>query len=1138
MGLQMITGASGTGKSDYIYRLINEQAKANRKKKFFILVPDQFTMQTQADMVNIAGGGIMNIDVLSFSRLAHRIFEETNCEKKMVLDDTGKSLILRRLAVDMKDKLPYLSGNLKRNGFIHEVKSSISEFMQYRIGIDELDKLIMYSEGKGALRAKLTDLRLLYEGFIEYIGDRYITTEESMDLLALKLEESELIKGSVVVLDGFTGFTPVQMRVVSTLMRLCETVYITLTLEHSKMDGKDGLFALTQKSYDSIMRTAHEGNISIEKEYICDINYRFKGKPDLNHLERNIFRYPLIKYNDVPENLELYEAFDIQDEVKNLAESIMKLVRNGAQYREIAVITGSIESYENHILRVFRGYSIPLYVDKTRAIVLNPFVEYTKSLLRLLDRNFDRESVIRYLRTGMVDVDIEDVDVFENYCIKTGMRGKKAYISYIPDENADVAERINGVREKIICSVMPMLDVNVGGNGKLKAEEYVKALYECYETNGVFGKITEYEKAFREEDNFTKEKEYSQIYRLTMELLEQIYGLLGKEEISLGDFIDIIEAGFEEITVGTIPQSVDKVIVGDMERSRLKPVKYLFFLGLNDGYVPKKSSKCSILSDMEREYLAENDLNLELAPTPRQKMFIQRFYMYSNLVKPSEKLFMSYSAIDNEGRSLRQAYIIPMICNMFDKMEHKIGEAEDSLENIGNIIYLKEYICELIRQYGEHDLNENKKNKLMKSIELFLSLGEAGSEALLDMFIANSFYHNEDKRLESEIAGILYGERLLASISRMEQFAVCAYAYFLRYGLSLKEKEKYELDDRDMGSIFHKALEKYGNTISKMGISWTEISPEEAERILDKALEESVIESGSILYEGKTNNYILRRMGKVLNKAVDVLTYQLKAGEYKVSELEVSFRRVETLDEINVALDKQEKMELNGRIDRIDTLEKNNKVYVKVIDYKTGNKDFSLLNFYYGLQLQLVVYMTEGMKKTAEKHKGKTIEPGALLYYRVADNVVDAKNEVDEEKINKLIRESLKTKGLINDDDTNVMGLTGITQGKSDVVKIGFNKNGSYSSDSSVISAENLRLLGEYADFKLRNIGNEIIAGKKSRNPIKEDENKNSCTYCAYKKICGFDERLDGFDMIHIKKMSDDELMEKMKRDMEAELDG
>lgn len=1145
----MIIGASGTGKSEYLYRKIISEAEANRSQRYFVIVPDQFTMQTQMDMVlRSSGKGIMNIDVLSFSRLAHRIFEETNAEGRMVLDDTGKSLVLRKLVADVSSEVPYLAGNLKRIGFIHEVKSSISEFMQYGIGLDELNELIEYSNGKGALHAKLKDLSVLYGRFLDYIKDSYITTEESMDLLAKELYKSEIIKNSVVVFDGFTGFTPVQLNVLKVLAGLCESVYVTLTLDaldyERGIDAEQDLFSFTSKSLQAIRRLVDDDEFEIV-EKLTD-NHRFAGKEDLLFLERNIFRHISDKevYNKPVERISLLAGKDIKDEASQVADRIRQLVADGAMYRDIAVVTGNLGDYENHIKREFAKYTIPVYIDKTRALVLNPFVEYTKSLLNVIRKNFDTDSVCRLLRSGM-GYDTEAVDVFENYCLRTGIRGRKKYENFNDDMHKRCADKerplsddqicelevVSGVIAQILESMAPLLDADIKP-GKVKpVTAYVEALYECYISIHAHNTLKEYEEKFKACGDFTKEKEYSQIYRLTLELLEQIHGLLGDEEIVLEEFIEILEAGFEEISVGTIPQSVDKVIVGDIERSRLKPVKYLFFMGLNDNNIPKRGGKTSIISDMEREFLAGNE-KLELAPTPHQKMFIQRFYLYSNLVKPSEKLFLSYSDMGNDGKSLRPSYLISVIQRMFPTLILERTDSKILFEDITNEAMLKDYICDLIRKNGENGLEEAEYSSLLKAMSVLLDL-DSGYKSLLDMFIGNSFFKYEDRKLDGMIAGILYGETLLASISRMEKFAQCAYGYFLQYGLSLKERNTFEIDNRELGNIFHETLKNYGDRLAREGISWIDIADDDARKILDEELYRAC--EYKVPADTKSNRYVLKKMSKVLYKAVDTMCYQLKAGKYTVSELEVPFTRHQVLDEVNVALSVQEKMQLNGRIDRIDTMENDGQIYVKVIDYKTGKKDFSLLNFYHGLQLQLVVYMSEGITTIERKHKGKEVLPGALLYYRLADDTVDAEYSDDDEAISAKIHESLKTKGIINDDDVSIEGITGITSGKSDVVPIAYNKNGSLSANSSVMSLENLQLLRDFAAYKLRNIGDDIISGKITRNPVKEDDKKDSCTYCAYKGVCGFDERLEGYNMLSLKKESEDELLEKMRYDMETE---
>lgn len=1128
MSVQLILGAGGTGKSTYIYDLITKEAAIHKDKRYFVIVPDQFTMQTQLDMVKMSpGGGIMNIDVLSFARLAHRVFEETNCGKKLVLDDTGKSLILKKLALELEQKLPYISSNIQRTGFIHEVKSAISEFMQYGITEDKLEELVRYSAGRGALQAKLSDLLVIYKRFREYVADTYITSEESMDLLAGMLDKSDLIRNSCVVFDGFTGFTPVQMKVLGKLMSLCDMVYITLTLEPGCENcGEQSLFSFTAKSYASIIKTAKEVNVDIRTNVYCNRCFRFDGKPELAHLERNIFRYPSQTYTDNCDRIEVCEAVDVRTEVRHLAVEIRKLVSGGVQYRDIAVITGNLSDYETYINNTFAMFSIPAYIDKTRAIILNPFVEYTKSVLRIICRNYDTESIMSFLRCGMCGVDENKSDIFENYLRKRGIRGYKRYSEFWPDDDVAVTDIVNEVRESILRTTKPFVTEH-GCRRGAKVSEYVMALYECYVCNDTYAHLEEYREKFAKDSEYTREKEYGQIYRLTMELLEQIYGLLGEEDITVEEFSEIIDAGFEEITVGTIPQSVDKVIVGDMERSRLKPVKYLFFIGVNDGFIPKKNSNCNIISDMEREFLSSRE-DIELAPTPRQKMYIQRFYLYNNLVKPSEKLYISYSLMDNSGNALRPAYIVRIIKDMFEKLEVKRCDSYMSDDDIYNYDELKEISCRRLREYANPALGTDNCDELAEYIDV---LSKTDGGYLSEIMINNAFFKYSDDRLDRLVAGILYGDTMLAGVSRMEQYAECAYSYFLKYGLSLKEREEYSIDNRDLGTIFHAVLEAYGKEL-RDNEKWYDMDENVIKQLVDKALFDVVAEKKTILLEKGSGRYVYNRLRNTLYKAVNTIAYQLKAGSFRVNSVEVGFEHVTMLDNMNEAYNKPELMKINGRIDRIDTWEDNNSVYVKIIDYKTGKRDFSLVNFYYGLQLQLVMYMEEGCRQVAKNNADKSVAPAALLYYRVADETIEAEYGDDEETVRKKITESLKTRGIVSDDSDVVRALAGITEGKSDCIPVSFNKDGSYSKSSSVMSVDNLKILGEYAEYKLKEIGNSIISGTIQKNPIKEDERKNSCTYCTYKSICGFEERLEGYAMKKVVKLEDEEVMSQIKQEL------
>ena len=655
MSLQFILGGSGSGKSTYVFDKIIERSMLEEKKNFFILVPDQFTMQTQMDFATRhPRGGIFNIDILSFSRLSHRILQETGGGKELVLDDTGKSLVLRKVAEERKEEVPVLGSNLKKLGYIHEVKSAISEFKQYGIEQSDIARMVEFAGKRGGLHGKLKDLGVLYQGFESYIKDKFITTEETYDRLARQLDQSALIKNSVVVLDGFTGFTPIQNRVIEKLLMLCEEVMITLTVDKKDFENwqsvEQQLFSLSKKTLKSMSNMAEENNVEIKPWIWMDKEVkRFAKNSGLAHLEQHLFRYPYQQKNGTVEDICIREAADMESEVRSVCCEIRNLLEQGYCYRDIAVIAGDLGTYSSLIEAVFEEYEIPVFLDQTKKITLNPFIEYIRAAIGVHVKQFSYESMFHYLRSGMADVEREVIDRLENYCLAYGIKGKKAWSTFFSsvknnskyskeqekkqrEKYKSELEVLNHAREKIVAGLLTLK------SGKQTVKKQAEQLYQFLTANECEKKLKEYEEYFKQMGDRAKEKEYAQIYRLVMDLLDQMVSLLGEEVLGWEEFAQILDAGFGEIQVGIIPQEVDQVVVGDMERTRLKQVKALFFLGINDGKIPKQTGSGGILSDIDREFLAQGDF--ELAPTPRQQMFIQKFYLYLNVTKPSHKLYL------------------------------------------------------------------------------------------------------------------------------------------------------------------------------------------------------------------------------------------------------------------------------------------------------------------------------------------------------------------------------------------------------------------------------------------------------------------------------------------------------------------
>lgn len=1143
MSLRFCFGPSGSGKSHRIYEEIMQRAAEEPGRNFLIIVPDQFTMQTQKDLVMRSDrDGILNIDVLSFGRLSHRILEEVGTKEMPVLDDTGKSLVLQKVAADLKEQLPVMGSLLHKQGYIHEVKSAISEFMQYGISTQDMDKLITSAQKRGALAMKLKDLKTLYRGFQDYIRDHFITTEETLDVLRRSLSKSKILKGSVVVFDGFTGFTPIQNRLIQELMRVCAETIVTVTIgvgeDPYKMDGEQKLFHLSKKTVADLEKLAAEAEVERGEDlFVKGGPNRFAKAPALHYLEQNLFRYQYEPYAGEQQEIHMFEALSPREEVHQTALYIRHLIREqGMTYRDIAVVIGDLEGYASYVETEFGQLEIPCFLDRTRGIVLNPMIEYIKSALQLYIKDFSYDTVFHFLRSGMADISREEIDELENYVIRTGARGYRTYSRLFTRRTEELQgnaegseqaeektmERLNRIRQQFMDAVEIL---HMGSQEK--AGDYVSHLYDFLEQNQVQQKLLNYQQQFEKEGDLSRAREYAQIYQLVMDLLDQVYELLGEEEISRQEFADILEAGFGEITVGTIPQNVDRIVVGDMERTRLKQVKVLFFLGVNDGNIPKNASKGGIISDMDREFLIES--GTEMAPSPRQQMYIQRLYLYLNMTKPSEQLYLSYAKVNSEGKGIRPSYLIDTVRKLFPAMSVEYPQNRSRLEQIEGRQEGARYLAEELREYVEGTLPEEER----QDFYLMYRAYEADA-AGRDLLTRAAFRRYRESGLSRIVARALYGQQLENSVSRLETYAACACRHFLQYGLSLQEREEFGFEASDMGTVYHAVLENFAGKLAESNLTWWDFTEDFAAKAVKESVEAYAATYGeTVLYSSARNEYAITRMSRILTRTVLTLQKHLKQGSFQPDDYELSFRFAEDLDSIHVDLSEDEKMHLQGRIDRIDVSEDAEHVYVKVIDYKSGNRKFDLAALYYGLQLQLVVYMNAAMEMESRKHPDKEIVPAALLYYHIDDPTIETPVELTDEQINEQILAKLRMNGVVNSDPGVVERLDRYMQDKSVVIPVEKKKDGSFSARSGVLSREEMQLISSYVDAKIRSIGREILDGKIAANPY-EKGNEEACTYCAYKKVCGFDGSIPGYEKRQLEDLDKQALMQRMQKTVEA----
>lgn len=1145
MSLQFIFGNSGSGKSTYLYQKIIEESMQRPDGNFIVIVPEQFTMQTQKDLVMAhPRGGIMNIDVLSFQRLAHRIFEEVGADQRSVLTETGKNLMLRKVAIREQERLKVLGSRMNRPGYVSEVKSVLSELMQYEVSDFELQEMERRTENRPLLNAKLEDLQVLYRAFLSYRRDRFLKPEEIYDVLCQVAGESALLKNSVLAFDGFAGFTPSQIRVLEELLVCCPKVYLTVTLDaresvFGKLQEHD-LFAPSRRLVQAVSEAARSaarrmgGNdtmflppVVLGKTSLP----RFKKSGALFHLEQNLFRSRRQCYGRIPEEISMHISKNPAAEVHFAARTISYLVREkDLRYRDIAVITGDLSSYNNYVKHIFPQYEIPAFVDETRQILLNPCLEFVRGALELVQRDYAAEAVFRCLRTGMAGFSADETDELENYVLAAGIRGhrkwKKTWEYRPAQRREEVLEKVNDYRERLVERFEPFAEkMRKKGNTLLF---YATALYELLRDCEISRQLQERAAQLEADGEMGQAREYSQVYGILIRLLDEMAELLGEETMELQEFTEILEAGLSEAKVGVIPPGIDQVQVGDIRRTRLAHVKILFFLGLNDGWVPARGNDGGIVSDMERELLKEN--GMELAPTARENSYIQRFYLYQNLTKPSQHLYLSWCLGSSDGVVMRPSYLVSNIRRLFPKIT--VCEEKEPGSELWQTTTRKNGM-----QYFLHGLQEARMGNVMpKWKELYRSYAQDDEyrERVRKLVLA-AFSGGAARQLSFSASKKLYGEVMTNSVTRLEQFAACAFAHFAMYGLRLRERELYGVKPADLGILFHRSLELFSRRIAVSDRDWTELTEQEETILMEQCVDEVSEKYGAdALHSDARSAYTINRLKRILCRSAWVLHEQLAAGSFRPSGFEVSFADAGNLETVNVSLGEHGRMHLQGRIDRIDTAQTEDAVYVKVVDYKSGMAEFDPVSFYYGLQLQLVVYLNAALEMEQRLHPERAAVPAGIFYYRMQDPVLEKEAGADETAMREKLLKKLRPDGIINEDDEVLELLDHGFSGDSLVIPAGRKKDGSLKAASKTVTPEQFQTLSRFARRKLTQLGERMLGGEVAPDPYEAD-GRTPCDYCDYADVCGFDRKIPGSCPHRLEPLGKDEVWMRMERELEQE---
>ena len=1103
MSLNLLLGGSGYGKTEELYSAVVREATKTLTKNCIIVVPEQDSLRVIRETAErMPGRGILNIDVLSFSRFAHRIFDSAGIDRSVILDDTGKNLIIRGIIRELGGSLRVFKEKSLKPGYVSEIKSIISEFIQYDILPGDVDRMMEKSASRGYLCAKLQDIRLIYEAFKKRMEDTYITREELLDAAIRRAEGADFLEGSSIFFDGFTGFTPIQYRFIKMLMRRGADIFVTFDY-----DGKDGeLFELPLTAAAHLREAAGECGIEVNTVRLYEnAKRRLAGNPELDFLEKHLFRKRSGVFEGENRSIKIVETDSPRTEVRYVLGEIKGLISRGVcGYAEIGVVMSDTAAYGRLLKEEAVRMGLPVFIDETRGIRLNPFVEYVRSLINIVITDFNFDAVFHYLKGTMSTLSAEETDRLENYVRAAGIKGHSGYSKEFKYRGRRVSEdelaELNEIRQKFLEEVDPLYEA-LSGEKVLKCGEICHILETYLQKSGVEEKILIRAEEFSKNGDKARADEYSQIFGKFISLLEIMRELIYDEELSLKEYSELINAGLEEIRVGVVPPGRKCIMAGDMKRSRLNGIKYLYFLGVNEGKVPAEGGSKGILNDMDRQFLSES---FTLAPTAYENIGTERLYFYMAVTKPTEELTLTYPGTAEDGTAARSSYFISSVRKCFDNLEVMKVSSKDTDRDFNCMADIRAMAAQTLREVGEEQAEAGR---------FALSfLKEEGAEAELSRLAGYVFTPSSADPLSKALAAVLYGAdsgRTSLSPSRLEMFVSCAYEHFLRYALKLKEREEYGFEKRDLGSLMHEILSIISGLLQDRGESFASLDEEQAVVLIDEATEKFLEDNEAVALKGSgRNRYFIERMKRIMRRTLKTLKMQQNSGSYKPDLFEQPFKIGN----------------ITGRIDRVDISETSEAVYVSVIDYKSGNKGFDLNRVYYGLDMQLFLYLYGAMGLEKSRHKGKVIKPGGIFYYHIDDPVI-AEEELgsataSDEAVESAINSKLKLRGVLNADieSARLFDKALAPKVNSKVVPAGILSNGDFSKYSSVLSEEELFEFIKH----IRKISDEsqerIFSGEIERNPYIYDGN-TPCDYCVYSDMCDEKDRHEKTSKRRLKKI-------------------
>lgn len=1095
MGIRYIFARSGKGKSYYIHQDIRKALLNHGNESLILLVPEQYTLQAERDLIAALGSrGIMQVEVMSFSSLGRRVLQDAGGLTRVVLNEQGKIMVIKKIIEENAKHLSIYRTACRQEGFVLKLSQLFSQVKKEDV---DLSALIESSQAQSnrVLEQKLNDIQLLYDAFNDYLAGRYLDPDDQVNLYIEKMQECSFLRGARIWLDGFTTFSSQSLRLLEQILDLAADISISFSMSTDANQRDAELFQLSRRSYTRIHEMALKKGLS-EKRMNLNTDLVNTLKPsEIIHVEAELYAYPFKKYEQKPEYIHLNSAGNIYQEVQTMACQLVQMARQeGYRWSDMAVICNDMDLYGGGIRRVFDEHKIPYFMDQKRDIMNNPIIRLVLSLMDVVDQNYRYRDVFALLKTGLTGFDPAICERLENYVLAYGIEGERWKHPFVRGEEASL-EELNTVRQALLDL---MQDFENAVKGEHSVIEFSQLLYEQVEHMGVNSEVQSWLQRLRRQGKLEQVYETTQVWNIFLDMLDQIVEIMGDQSMNLRSYKRILEAGFQSYELGIIPTSVDQVLVGSIQRSKSRNVQILFVLGVNDGVLPSLGTNESLLSDEEISIMLMQ--GFEWMPDRQGREQEEQFLIYSAITKTERYLYLSYAQADDEGRALRPSILVQRFLLLFPQLEvqQDLLEREHPLKQISTAHGSFRGLVSRLRA----DTDGKPIHPAWWDVYDWYFKNPDWNPACLRIIEA-LFYSNQPGEINKTKLEAIFPSPFYTSVSRFERYAACPFGHFVYYGLRPYPREIYELAMPDIGQLFHQGLQNFGQRIEKEKDRWEGLSQERCEDIVDEIMQELVPEhANGVLNSTYRYQYLNRRLTRICKRAAWTLTEHIQKGDFEPYAYELRFGRRSDFPPISLDLDNGKRILLEGRIDRLDVLPVDDTRYLKVIDYKTGQRNMDLSGVYHGINIQLFVYLTAALRGMS--NDSCETKPAGVFYFPIHDPFLESTQARSEEAA-RAVRRQLRLNGFALNNVQVLEHMDHGIAGGSDVIPVSLKKDGNVSANSSVLNEEDFNLLIRHVESMLKGEGEDIVQGKIKIEPAKQGNRFTACARCDFAAICQFD---------------------------------